>query len=159
MKYLNVIIFTSIVAGCSPTMQNINSKLNTKFDDESLNLPLIAFTKESAVDTTIDYSITPQLGNKQKPDSTVMPILTECPAPHYPPRAFSSGIVGTVWISALVNPEGRVVKVQIKKTDNESLNFYCLRAAIQWHYNPPLFNGVPGYYWVQIPFRFRQIQQ
>lgn len=78
------------------------------------------------------------------------------PAPPYPQTAIERGQEGLVVISALVNPEGRPGRVEIKQSSGFPLLDQSALAAIKkWKFNPGRAGLLAHEAWVTIPVRFR----
>ncbi|HWR82122.1 MAG TPA: energy transducer TonB [Candidatus Deferrimicrobium sp.] len=78
------------------------------------------------------------------------------PEPVYPRLARQAGITGQVWVKALVNEEGKVLKVIIAKSSGTvALDEAAMEAAQKGQYKPAIQNGRPVKCWVTFPFDFK----
>jgi TonB family protein len=65
----------------------------------------------------------------------------------YPEAARRAGIEGKVVVTALIDTDGRVLKVDIELSDNSLLNEAARSAMFKARYNPAICNGVPVKVW------------
>lgn len=64
--------------------------------------------------------------------------------PTYPPGAEREGVEGTVYMEAVLGPEGRLVGLStLNSTVDERLAAAASDAVLQWEYQPTLLNGNP----------------
>ncbi len=69
--------------------------------------------------------------------------------PEYPRLAEQAGITGTVWVKALVDEQGGVMKAQVGKTSGtESLDQAAVAAAYKCKFKPGIQNQRPVKVWV-----------
>jgi len=73
-----------------------------------------------------------------------------CP---YPAAARAAGILGRVWVLALVDVDGRVIRAQIR-TGIAALDAAALECVRDWTFQPVIRQGVPCRYWVVVPVTF-----
>jgi protein TonB len=73
----------------------------------------------------------------------------------YPEIARRNNIEGTVIVRALVDKNGRVVKTNIDKSDNQVLSDAAVDAVKATPFTPAIQNKMPVSVWVQIPVNFR----
>lgn len=121
-------------------------------DSFSKYLPIVIFN-DTVIDTSADLSHAPQLGTTLNP--TNKPEWIEPVGAIYPETARSSGIECDVWMNVLINPEGRVLKAIIFKSDDARFNYNSLHAIVQWRFSPAMYGNSAGYYWMQMPLKFR----
>ena len=78
-----------------------------------------------------------------------LPELVRAVTPEYPRFAEQAGLEGTVWIKALVNTEGKVVRAVVyQSSETESLDKAALEVAWDYLYKPANQNGQPVAVWV-----------
>src|SRR4051794_30614598 len=63
--------------------------------------------------------------------------------PIYPEAAKRNSITGTVWMEAIIGPDGRIHRLKILTSPDPNLSTAALVAAQQWEYRPYLVNGEP----------------
>jgi periplasmic protein TonB len=144
------LIFLFILEGC-PSSQTMES-LRGGAMDNGQPLP-IKLAQYSVIDTSIVLAGPQPIDTVFDPAQVDLEHQTPLPrvtvGPRYPEPLRRNGIQGTVWIKALITPDGDVSQAEIMKTDHEGFNQAALRAVIQWKFPP-----APAR-WVAIPFRFR----
>jgi TonB family protein len=145
-----IIVCAIIVIGCNPKYQ-LKTSANDKYVAPNRS---ILITNSYAIDTTVDISGVPNIKSQGKPDNNVRPLIGKCPAPEYPEWERRQGQSGVVYVDFLISPEGKAVEVVITKSDKDVFNYPALYAAIQWQFEPILFNGKPDFYWFSLPLRF-----
>ncbi|MBN2379555.1 energy transducer TonB [candidate division WOR-3 bacterium] len=75
--------------------------------------------------------------------------------PPYPRDAQENRWSGTVFVNALVGPEGRVLDVELAQSSGySSLDQAALQSARKWLFTPGEQRGQPVKVWVNIPFNF-----
>lgn len=75
--------------------------------------------------------------------------------PEYPRLAKQAGITGLVWVSALINEEGEVLKAIVGKTSGVvSLDESAVKAAYKCRFKPGIQNGRPVKVWVTYKVEF-----
>ena len=79
-------------------------------------------------------------------------LLSE-PRCDYPEAARVAGIQGRVWVLALVDTDGRVIRAQLKSGIPE-LNPKALNCVRGWSFKPVAWQGAPCRYWVLVPVTF-----
>jgi TonB family protein len=79
-------------------------------------------------------------------------LLSE-PRCDYPEAARVAGIQGRVWVLALVDTDGRVIRAQLK-SGIPVLNAAALECARDWSFKPVAWQGAPCRYWVLVPVTF-----
>jgi protein TonB len=77
--------------------------------------------------------------------------------PVYPEKARQAKVGGTVYVKALVGPDGKVLEAVVKKgiEDYPELDKAALKAAYGCKFKPATQNGIPVKAWVKIPFKFK----
>lgn len=76
--------------------------------------------------------------------------------PDYPRLASQAGITGTVWVNALVDEEGNVIRAIIAKSSGtKSLDDAAVQAAFKNKFKPGIQNGRPVKVWVTYPYEFK----
>lgn len=74
--------------------------------------------------------------------------------PVYPEIAQRAGLTGLVVLRVLVNKEGKPMRTQVIKADNDLFVEPAKEAAMKTLFTPAIQNGKPITCWVNIPFRF-----
>ena len=75
--------------------------------------------------------------------------------PVYPEKAEKDKIEGTVYVKALIDSEGKVVKAKVGKTSgNELLDKAAVKAAYECKYKPGTQNDKPVASWVTYKVEF-----
>ncbi len=94
-----------------------------------------------APDEFILVDIRPELINEHNPD--------------YPKPARQAGITGVVWVKALVDEEGNVLKAIVwESSGTVSLDEAAVEAAYEFKYKPGIQDGRPVKVWVTYPVEF-----
>ncbi len=76
--------------------------------------------------------------------------------PAYPPQDVRIGNTGTVLLSVLVLPDGRVGEVRLDRSSGHSrLDASALSEARQWRFKPGTQDGTAIPMWKQLPITFR----
>jgi TonB family protein len=70
-----------------------------------------------------------------------------CP---YPDASREAGIQGRVWVLALVDTDGRVIRAQLK-SGIPALNAAALACVRDWSFKPVVWQGAPCRCWVLVP--------
>jgi len=94
-----------------------------------------------------------------EPDSFIVreiePSMVYRHVPQYPYLARKAGISGTVWISALVDENGNVLKAIVAKSSrNKILDESAVEAAYKNKFKPGIQNGRPIKCWVSYSVKF-----
>ena len=85
----------------------------------------------------------------------IYPEMISPSKPEYPRLAKQAGITGLVWVSALVNEEGEVLKAIVGKTSGvTSLDEAAVKAAYKCRFKPGIQNGRPVKVWVTYKVEF-----
>lgn len=86
----------------------------------------------------------------------VLPLFKERHRPRYPELAKETGIEGSVWVKALVDPTGRVREVMVNKASDQEVGFEeaALESAVNTVFEPALFEGKPAMIWLNWEVRF-----
>lgn len=86
-----------------------------------------------------------------------MPVVIHSEKPVYPEAARRDGVSGTVWIQALVDPDGRVRDARILKPSGKDAGFEAaaLDAAYKCTYKPGIVNGRAKETWVSYKVDFK----
>ncbi len=75
--------------------------------------------------------------------------------PEYPRLARQAGITGTVWVKALVDEEGKVLRAIVAKSSGTAcLDEAAIEAASKCRYKPGIQNGRPVKVWVTYAVEF-----
>jgi protein TonB len=82
------------------------------------------------------------------------PVRIQEVPPEYPEEARRAGIQGTVYVRALVGPNGEVEQVEVLKGP-ELLHEAAIAAASATQFTPAKQNGMPVRCWVQMVFNFQ----
>lgn len=94
-----------------------------------------------APDEFVPVEIYPEMISHHKPD--------------YPRFAKNAGIEGTVWVQALVDKEGNVIKAQVgKSSGTPALDDAAVEAAYENKFKPGIQNGRPVACWVTYKVEF-----
>lgn len=80
------------------------------------------------------------------------PIMVSTVKPVYPKSALEKGLEGEVWVKMWVDTLGRVTKVFIEKTPDQSLSNAALDAAVRTRFKPAVLDGKPVGVWYVAPF-------
>ncbi len=81
------------------------------------------------------------------------PEVTKRVLPQYPELALKASITGKVFVTVLVNKDGKVERVG-KITGPEVFHEAAISAAMQWEFTPAIQNDRPVRVWVSLPFTF-----
>ncbi len=91
---------------------------------------------------------------------TVMPEMIKMVQPEYPDEAKNKMIGGTVYVKALVDKDGSVVKAQLAKTSgNDLLDTAAVNSAYKCKYTPAEYDGKPVAIWVTYSVNFNPEDQ
>lgn len=75
-------------------------------------------------------------------------------APLYPPSLRNSGTTGTVWVSFLVDENGRVQNVKVIKSTNQGFDEATVAAVSEWRFVPGTHKGLPIRFRMSVPVVF-----
>ena len=128
MLLLSALLFPTLVLAQKPAQS-------------SVSLPTSSRYSESIKDEFIEVSDEP------KPLEKIMV--------KYPPEAREKGIEGKVTFSALIDTEGRVVKVEIVRTNNDIFCQPVIDAVKKTKFSPALNNTKPVKVWFTDTVAFR----
>ena len=92
-------------------------------------------------DTFVPYETPPQ---------PVKPII-----PAYPEMARKAGVEGMVILLVLIDKEGKVREVQVRKGIGAGLDEAAVAAVKQTPFTPAIQNSRPVAVWMSVPIRFR----
>ncbi len=94
-------------------------------------------------------------GGNTAPVIEARPLYRQNPPPEYPRIARRRGYEGTVRIDALVDEDGRVREVKIRKSSGHAaLDRAALSAVKKWRFEPGRRGAEPVRMWVEVPVRF-----
>ncbi|MFT5087794.1 MAG: protein TonB [Candidatus Latescibacterota bacterium] len=82
------------------------------------------------------------------------PTVTKKVTPTYPDIARKANITGKVFVTALVNKQGKVEQIG-KITGPEVFHEVAKAAALAWEFEPAIQNDKPVKVWVSLPFTFQ----
>jgi protein TonB len=82
------------------------------------------------------------------------PVPTKKIVPEYPEIARKANITGRVFVTALVNKQGKVEQIG-KIQGPEVFHEAAREAALQWEFEPAIQNDKPVKVWVSLPFTFQ----
>ncbi len=88
----------------------------------------------------------------------VLPEFVTKPKLEFPSIALEAGVVGKIWIKALVGKDGHVKKTVIQKREPEIAYLFdeqARRWAMQCVFTPALYEGRPVAVWISVPLNFR----
>jgi len=85
----------------------------------------------------------------------IKPVVIKFVEPVYPELARKAGIEGDVFVKALVDEEGNVIKTEVLKSSHPLFEKPALEAAAQFKFKPGYQRDRPVKVWVSIPFFFR----
>jgi TonB family protein len=112
----------------------------------------------------------------QQPQDTVnRPVIVEEPYPYgfvsvevephpieniqslveYPEEAKRAGIEGKVILSALIDTNGKVIKVEVDRSDNPIFEESARKAVMKAKFTPAMGNGIPVRLWYTLPVIFK----
>lgn len=74
--------------------------------------------------------------------------------PVYPYDMKKAGISGTVWVEFVVDENGRVQDVRVRKTTHVAFNDATIAAVSAWRFEPGLRNGLPVRFRMTVPVVF-----
>src|SRR5262245_20028231 len=85
------------------------------------------------------------------PDQTVYPIgqgvtppqPISRPNPRYTDAARQAGTQGTVWLTGIVEADGRVSNISIQRSLDSGLDQEAIKAFEQWRFTPGMKDGRP----------------
>lgn len=95
----------------------------------------------------------------ERPDPTQvtvvdeLPVSVHAPKPEYPDLARQAGVEGTVILQVLVNREGKVIEVILRRS-SPMFDEAAEKAIRQWRFRPAILANQPVPSWVTIPVRF-----
>lgn len=81
------------------------------------------------------------------------PVVIKKVQPEYPDIARKANITGKVFVTALVNKQGKVEAIG-KVTGPEVFHEAARAATLQWEFEPAIQNDKPVKVWVSVPFTF-----
>lgn len=81
------------------------------------------------------------------------PQVASSPTPEYPSTALDGRVQGNVWVRALVDTAGAVVRASVTRGIPE-LDAAAVQNALRWRFQPYRLNGVPARFEVEFPVRF-----
>ncbi len=85
----------------------------------------------------------------------VQPKIVYNHTPDYPRLAKQAGITGTVWVKALVDEAGKVLKAIVARSSGTvSLDEAAVKAAYKNKFTPGIQEGKPVKAWVTYPVEF-----
>lgn len=88
----------------------------------------------------------------------IQPQLIDYVTPNYPRLMIEAGIEGTVWVQALIDTDGRVLKAIVARSSGvELLDEAAVNASYENTFSPGVQNGVPVRVWVtyRVDFNLR----
>ena len=83
-----------------------------------------------------------------------MPVYRNRVEPDYPVELKSREIEGEVLLTATIDQEGKVVKVTVKRSDDELFSKAAIAALKQCSFSPGMQNGKPVTTTIDIPIKF-----
>lgn len=124
--------------------------------------PTQAITDGGSVQVTQDIKIEQEVKKvaNDDPDPTAFMAVEKSPEPiqrvipTYPEIAQRAGLTGQVVLRVLVSKEGKPIKTQVMKADNEIFVEAAKEAAMKTLFTPAIQNGKPITCWVNIPYKF-----
>ncbi len=129
--------------------------LATKEELADINVSDLDFGSDGGVKVDIKEEILPQSGAFVAYEFA--PKFIEKVKPIYPRLAQNAGIEGVVYVSVLVDKNGKVRDAKIAKSSgtNAGLEEAALKAALQCKFSPAIQNGRPIAVWATFDFRFK----
>lgn len=128
--------------------------LNSAIGSVSLNLPGFApaemndVSKELLGDVKASVMTADSVDQKPQPIRQVQPEL--------PRRLVAKQIEGKVVAEALINEQGRVERVRIKRATPPGVFDQLVKQALrQWQFQPATYKGQPVKMWATVPFNFK----
>lgn len=104
-------------------------------------------------DFSLDFQVKPRTAPKaaeEKPsifqpaqlDKPLRPLM--CMKPIYPPQARQRGIEGFVELAFIITPEGKVIDIEVVRSEPGEVFVSVARTAVsRWRFSPPLKEGKP----------------
>ncbi|MEK7774725.1 MAG: TonB family protein [Candidatus Zixiibacteriota bacterium] len=136
-------------------------------DDEVVDEDVVLATRDEladiqAPDISSGSDVVVDIGDEDympSPDEfqkvEIQPDFISRKQPEYPRLAKQAGLSGKVWVKALVDKEGNVVKAIVGKTSGvQSLDDAAVAAAFENKFKPGIQNGRPVNCWVTYPVEF-----
>lgn len=94
------------------------------------------------------YAVTPSF------ELSAMPEYKSRVSPEYPDALKRKGVEGEVLLTATIDKNGNVVKVEVKRSDNELFSKAAAAALKQCTFSPGMQNGKPVATTIDIPIKF-----
>jgi len=124
-------------------------------EGEEVEATTIASTQFSDVYTPVEEKVDVPVVDFFKVEKK--PQVIQSHTPEYPKDAKENGWAGTVFVEALVGPDGKVHDVRLAQSSGyTSLDQAALNDARLWLFSPGEQRGQPVKVWVNIPFHFKQ---
>ncbi|MCK8826557.1 energy transducer TonB [Natroniella acetigena] len=120
-----------------------------KMDDEDDLIKEVKGDKESPADSRVDLT----QGN---PSSGILPpSIADYREPDYPQAMRRRGIEGKVVLKVLINSQGSVKEVEIKRSSGyERLDLAAKESVQQWRFNPTKKDDEVVESWILVPVKF-----
>lgn len=101
--------------------------------------------------------VTPQEADRKiytKADGVVLPIVVKDVKPQYTPAAMKARVQGSVFLTCVVEADGAVGEVQVKKPLHAELDQQAIKALKQWQFKPGTKDDKPVRVQVEIEMTF-----
>ena len=143
----------------------VAKSVNSQLDKEALNAVKQwkfkpALSKGKPVKTTVKIPVAFRLcdvldiGCDFNSEKKEPPIAIKMVAPKYPENVKKLGIEGTVILNAIIDKNGNVGKVEVKKSLYPALDNEAVKALKQWKFTPAKNDNKPISVWITMPFEF-----
>ena len=109
--------------------------------------------QEAAPQETACEAVVKGVATGKAPGIT-QPVITRKVEAKYTPAAYKAKASGVVILCAVINPQGRVDRSAVKRSDNSLLDPSALDALKRWRFRPARLNDRPVAIAVELEFVF-----
>ena len=88
----------------------------------------------------------------EKPDNPPVPVRT--PPPQYPAQLKRDGVSGMVVVNVVIDADGSVEEVEVRKSTNSEFDAPAVEAVKQWRFKPAKKDGNAIRSKVALPLKF-----
>lgn len=128
--------------------------INSAIGSVSLNLPGFAPTEMGDVSQELLGDVKASVMTADSVDEK--PKALRQVSPELPRRLVQKQIEGEVVAEALINEQGRVERVRIKRSNPPGVFDQIVKQALrQWQFQPATYKGQPVKMWAEVPFDFK----